>query len=78
MSQETEIVASVPEANRSYRWILCKGCDGEVGIPSDYIENSLECPNCQAKVIVAGMVLFRPPAKTKPPSRPNQQLPRIR
>jgi DNA-directed RNA polymerase subunit RPC12/RpoP len=70
MSQETEIIASVSEANRIYRWIVCKGCDGEVGIPSDYSENSVECPNCQAKALVAGKVLFRAPAKAKPGPNP--------
>jgi hypothetical protein len=45
-----------------YWWISCQGCDGEVGVPSDWDEDVLNCPSCGANVQVKGRVLYRPKA----------------
>src|SRR4051794_41063871 len=43
-----------------YLWLKCKGCSGEVGIPTDLNEPTVECPQCGQSVQVRGRVLYRP------------------
>lgn len=43
-----------------YQWIKCKGCGGEVGIPQEWSENRVECPQCEVAIQVKGRVLYRP------------------
>jgi hypothetical protein len=48
-----------------YRWIRCGGCHGEIGIPPDWKERSVECPKCETWVQVKanGQVVYRPPGE---------------
>jgi hypothetical protein len=68
MSQEASVTDGVPSALREdYRWIRCKGCKGEVGIPSDWSQDTVDCPQCGMAVQVRGGVLYRPPIQADPP-----------
>jgi DNA-directed RNA polymerase subunit RPC12/RpoP len=76
MSDDTNITteAFVPIAHTSssdeYRWIKCRGCGGKVGVPLDWKENSVECPECGATVLVNDRVLYRPPDDPVPTPNP--------
>jgi hypothetical protein len=67
MNQEitTNGASSAPkDQSEDYRWIRCRGCKGEVGIPSDWPHDTVECPQCgmavQVWIHVHGKVLYRP------------------
>jgi hypothetical protein len=67
MNQETIAngASSSPEDHaEDYRWIKCKRCKGELGIPSDWPQDTVECPQCgtavQVWIHVHGKVLYRP------------------
>lgn len=71
MGQETnETNAPYPgafdTASEDYLWIKCRGCGGEVGVPSDWEGPGVECPSCGLTVQVQGRVLYRPPASSPP------------
>lgn len=51
-----------------HHWIRCGGCSGEVGIPLDWSENSVECPECGSAIQVTGRVLYRPAALPERPA----------
>jgi DNA-directed RNA polymerase subunit RPC12/RpoP len=44
-----------------YIWIKCRGCGGEIGVPSDWNDPGAECPSCGLIIQVHGRVLYRPP-----------------
>jgi hypothetical protein len=94
MSQDAHAEADLPVAKAEFiedvRWIKCRGCKGEVGIPSDWSEQLVECPQCGLQLRVHGKVLYRPsvegpsPARAhflenaeKPRSRPRQRVPSL-
>jgi len=41
-----------------YKWIQCQGCDGELGIPAEYAEAAVTCPECKAKMQVSRGILL--------------------
>jgi len=49
-------------ASEDYVWIKCRGCGGEVGVPSNWDNPAVQCPSCKATTQVQGGVLFRPPS----------------
>ena len=69
MSQEAVVhgVPSTPKDHpEDYRWIVCRGCKGEVGIPSDWTADTIDCPECGMAVRVRGCLLYRPPIQGEP------------
>jgi ribosomal protein S27E len=48
-------------ASDAYLWIKCRGCGGEIGVPSHWDNPAVQCPSCKATMQVQGGVLFRPP-----------------
>lgn len=62
MSAENGITTGLSEKASTVCWISCHGCKGEVGIPEDWNQNSVECPSCGERVIVSGQILYRPPS----------------
>lgn len=69
MSHDANVTPSAPvsrpaadDAPEAVRWIKCRGCGGEVGIPPGWGEPSVDCPECGASVQVHGKVLYRPPS----------------
>ena len=68
MNQEASVSNGAPSAStdhcEDYQWIRCKGCKGEVGIPSDWPADTVECPQCgmavQLWIHLHGKVLYRP------------------
>src|SRR5260370_41940449 len=65
MSPQTAVQEGMPSVPASqgeaYRWIKCEGCDGRIGIPADWNENTVICPKCESVVPVNGRVLYLPP-----------------
>jgi hypothetical protein len=63
MSQDPTITNGAPSVPNdrceAFRWIRCEGCRGEVGIPSDWNESTVDCPECGMAVQVLGRVLYR-------------------
>lgn len=68
MGQETNVTNAPFPARRTaseeYLWIKCRGCGGEVGVPSDWDGPGVQCPSCGLTVQVHGKVLYRPPASS--------------
>jgi DNA-directed RNA polymerase subunit RPC12/RpoP len=80
MGQETnETNAPCPgafdTASEDYLWIKCRGCGGEVGVPSEWDEPDVECPSCGLTVQVQGRVLYRPPVSSPQNVAPAAELP---
>lgn len=79
MDQETDVTNSpIPSrrtASEEYLWIKCRGCGGEVGVPSDWDEPGVQCPDCELTVQVHGRVLYRPPASGRPTTLSARQPP---
>ena len=48
-------------ASDAYIWIKCRGCGGEIGVPSDWNDPGAECPSCGLTTQVHGRILYRPP-----------------
>lgn len=50
-------------------WLACHGCNGEIGIPTDWLGPTIACPKCGAIVAMreTARVLWRPPAVTEAP-----------
>lgn len=69
MSDETNVTTALPqpESQESHRWVKCKGCGGEIGIPANWEDETVECPECREQVRVHGKVLYRKPADQKAP-----------
>ena len=56
------------------RWIRCRGCGGEVGIPSSWTDSNVACPQCGQVVQAKGGILYRPAVQTVPPPQRRQAL----
>jgi len=59
-------------------WIKCRGCKGEIGVPSALRERQIECPGCGLVHKLSETILFRPPAPAvtapaPPPLAPTRQ-----
>ena len=54
-------MASDPQIDGT-RWVACTGCNGELGIPSNWSEPVAKCPNCGRDVAIdtVPQVLWRP------------------
>jgi hypothetical protein len=65
MSQEATVMSAPKDQREVYRWIRCKECTGEVGIPSDWKQATAACPKCGEIVRVndKSKVLYRPPVQ---------------
>jgi hypothetical protein len=74
MNQET--VQATPKGE-DYRWIQCNGCGGAVGIPTDWTDNTVECPRCRLPVHVRGRVVYRPPAQARSATGPQNRQPSL-
>jgi hypothetical protein len=66
VSHETNVedVASLGTqrtATDDHLWMKCRGCGGEVGVPSNWGNPAVQCPSCKLTMQVQGEVLFRPP-----------------
>jgi hypothetical protein len=48
-------------ASDAYIWIKCRGCGGEIGVPSNWNDPAVQCPSCKLAMQINGRVLFRPP-----------------
>jgi hypothetical protein len=68
MNSDTAIAHDTPQPlfevaqPEDHRWFTCRGCQGAVGVPLDWRDNTVECPECNASVQVNCKVLYRPPA----------------
>jgi len=58
---------TVVNPGKDYRWIKCAGCGGEVGVPPDWKENTVQCPHCGSVHYVGSSVLYRPPTPVQQP-----------
>jgi hypothetical protein len=58
-----------------YIWIKCRGCRGEIGVPSDWNDPGAECPSCGLIIQVHGRMLYRPPASGQVTNAPIAQPP---
>jgi ribosomal protein S27E len=47
---ETETTVTDQPSEPTTRWVDCPGCDGEVGIPAGWAEDTVSCPQCGAVV----------------------------
>jgi hypothetical protein len=59
----------------SHLWVRCRGCKGEVGVPQDWQDATVECPSCREVLQVRGKILYRPPVEAKPAAAPPQMAP---
>jgi hypothetical protein len=62
-------------ASEDYLWISCRGCGGEVGVPSNWDDPGVACPSCGLTVQVHGRVLYRPPVSGSPMTPSARQPP---
>jgi hypothetical protein len=66
MNEQSNSATGVSEPNAAnsqsedYRWIKCLGCAGNVGIPLDWKENTVECPHCGLSIQGRTRFLYRP------------------
>lgn len=60
------------EQTDSHLWVRCRGCQGEVGVPQDWQDDTVECPSCREVLQVRGKILYRPPAEAMPAVAPPQ------
>lgn len=75
MSEETNVTSLYqPKEQESHRWVKCRGCGGEIGIPTDWKDDTVECPECREQVRVNGKVLYRPAEETQAPQTPLVQV----
>ena len=49
-----------------HRWLKCSGCRGDIGIPSDWVQSTVDCPQCGTAAHLPGRVLYRPAADGQP------------
>jgi hypothetical protein len=63
MNTNTHISNGTGKPAESYVWLTCRGCDGDVGIPSSVQSGSVECPGCGSELKINGRVLYQPPKR---------------
>ncbi len=42
------------------RWIRCSGCEGEIGVPPDWVASTAVCPKCGTESIAKPLLQWRP------------------
>src|SRR5262245_41237419 len=45
------------------RWLPCRGCGGEVGVPLDWAEDNVACPECGPRVQIRSEIQYRAPSE---------------
>ena len=47
------------------KWVKCRGCEGEIGVPLSLIGDRVDCPGCGLSVHPGPNILFRRAARAK-------------
>jgi hypothetical protein len=61
-AQRTPVAPPIEPA----QWVACRGCGGQIGVPTGWFGPTIACPKCGAIVAMraTGRVLWRPPLVT--------------
>jgi hypothetical protein len=53
------VVVSNSHVIEDIRWLPCNGCGGEIGVPADWVDFQVKCPECGTTVKGHGTLLYR-------------------